>query len=269
MQLAFMMIFYFKYLQLLPVVHSFFSVFLFPLPSVFSFILKMTLNATGCAWEQKQNRNHKIMKSDLTFESIISCWESRKCCVVRHFLSEYIVLTCSSHYQPTQPSYLHPRTLPHRAPGLAATSQAKSKRGNEAISLRFPLPITCLVSKYWIILHGSWRCDLFIHLLLIQFSTGMGTEVVFIFLQSSWALPGLQNEEITRHQVNKLFHPLQERFTLVSVHSAVTMPPPSPSPTWASVVGCVSLLSLSSLLCISLGNDFGDASSPLTATLAS
>jgi len=38
---------------------------------------------------------------------------------------------------------------------------------------------------------------------------------------------------------------------------------------WASVLGCVSLLSLSSLLCISLGNDFGDASSPLTATLAS
>lgn len=38
----------------------------------------------------------------------------------------------------------------------------------------------------------------------------------------------------------------------------------------ACVLGCVSLLSLSSLLlCISLGNDFGDASSPLTATLAS
>lgn len=210
----------------------------------------MTLNATGCAWEQKQNRNHKIMKSDLTFESIISCWESRKCCVVRHFLSEYIVLTCSSHYQPTQPSYLHPRTLPHRAPGLAATSQAKSKRGNEAISLRFPLPITCLVSKYWIILHGSWRCDLFIHLLLIQFSTGMGTEVVFIFLQSSWALPGLQNEEITRHQVNKLFHPLQERFTLVSVHSAVTMPPPPP-PQRGRVLSGVFLSYLCRPCCVS------------------
>lgn len=60
------------------------------------------------------------MKFDLIFKSIISCWESRKCCVVRLYLSEYIVFTCSSHTQPTQPSCFHPETLPHLSPGLAA-----------------------------------------------------------------------------------------------------------------------------------------------------
>lgn len=62
------------------------------------------------------------MEFDLTFKSIISCWESRKCCVVRLFLSEYIMFTCSSHTQPAQPIQKNPLLI--EPPVWQLTSQA-------------------------------------------------------------------------------------------------------------------------------------------------
>lgn len=81
---------------------------------------------SGSVWggvkrkKRKRKKELKLLKFDLTLELIISCWESRKCCVVRLFLSEYIVFTCSSHTQPTQSSYFHQDSLPHLSPSLAA-----------------------------------------------------------------------------------------------------------------------------------------------------
>lgn len=51
--------------------------------------------------KKRQQKNKTCSDGfDLTFKSIISCWESRRCCVVRLSLSEYIMFTCSSHTHP-------------------------------------------------------------------------------------------------------------------------------------------------------------------------
>lgn len=73
-----------------------------------------------------------LLEFDLTFKSIISCWESRRCCVVRLSLSEYIMFTCSSHTHP-EILLLLMRLLVLRA------QRAQSDRRNDVMILRFHL----------------------------------------------------------------------------------------------------------------------------------
>lgn len=134
--------------------------FLFPLLFLFSLVSvysEMVLNTSKPAWvdlfEEKKEKKRKkklAMEFDLTFKSIISCWESRKCCVVRLFLSEYIVFTCSSSYS-TNPQ---PSLLPSRKPFLiepplvlAADLELKVKAGMKSWAYAFHRELHAYLKK--------------------------------------------------------------------------------------------------------------------------
>lgn len=96
----------------------------------------------------------------------------------------------------TNPTQLPPSRNPSSSSPLVwqLTSQAQSKYRNEVMSFRFPQRITCLVSKMIKKKkHFAWKLKIWFsinHPLLIQFGARNG------FLQSCWALPGLQKQRV-------------------------------------------------------------------------
>lgn len=108
--------------------------------------ITFSLNICMCGFVVTKKKSHKqnqkkeendAMKFDLTFKSIISCWESRRCCVVRLSLSEYIMFTCSSHTHPEILFLLLLLILLLMRLLVLAAQWAESDCRNDVMSLRF------------------------------------------------------------------------------------------------------------------------------------